>query len=126
GHWLAGQRVELVIGELVQRAAQLTEGGMAVGRATLRVGGRRPLDKGVYLCGDGRDSVGRAWDLSVHMGVGDLDGAVAGEGLDAGEEFVEEQAGGVDVAALVGASSFDLLGRQVGRGAPDQLATVAG
>ena len=68
------------------------------------------------------DDRGRRRDVLVDVAVGDLDRALALVRLVAGEQLVEDDAGGVDVGAGVGAAVDDELGGEVGDGADQHAA----
>ena len=68
--------------------------------------------------GSRRRARGRRRDLGVHVLVGHRERGVAGERRRPGEHLVEQDPGGVHVAAGVRGSAGDLLRRQVRRGCP--------
>ena len=73
--------------------------------------------------GTSADGAGTSW---CDVLVGDGQGRVAAERRMPGEHLVQHDAGGVDVAAGVGAAALELLGGQVGDGADEDAAGLAG
>ncbi|CAA9286601.1 MAG: hypothetical protein AVDCRST_MAG48-175, partial [uncultured Friedmanniella sp.] len=135
-HGLRAERAE-VLGELgvVEHAvrqggpdaAHLGEQHPGVVRPVVGVAGGGPGDQGVEV---GRDPTGavhrrRRRHVVVDVGVGDLDGGLAGVRLPSGEQLEQHHARAVDVGAGVGPAGQHELGRQVGH-RPDQQALGRG
>ena len=106
--------VELGRGQVAAHVLQGAQEVAGAGEAVVGLEGRRPGDEVVEAGRHGRHDGRRRVDRAVHVLVGDLDRGVTGDGLATGEHLEEEQAGGVEVAALVGDAPLDLLGREVG------------
>ena len=99
---------------------QLGQQRPAVRRPVGRVAPGRPEHQGVDRRRQPRDDGGGSRHLAADVLQGDRQGSLAGVGLVPGQGLPQQDAGGVDVGAGIGAAGLDLFGCQVGDGADEQ------
>ena len=102
--------------ERVERPAHQRQRGAGVRGPLVGVARGQGRDQLVDLDRQPRHRRRRGGHGRVDVLEGHLDGCLAGEGLGAGDELVEQDADGVDVRARVGAPLGDDLGGEVGDG----------
>ncbi len=119
-----------VVGDVVLQGvpdpAQLTEHDVGIGRAQVALPGGRAGDERVQVRREAR-LPGRRWRyVVVDVFVGDLDRALPGVRLAAGQQLERDHAEGVHVGAGVRRTLGDQLRREVGHGAHQDPARRGG
>ena len=116
---LADHRPGGCVGEVGAHRPQLGEEGPGVDRPGRRVAPGRPHDEVVQPGGDALDDPRRRRHVVVHVPVGHRHRALGVVRRRAGQQLEQQDAGGVDVGAGVGAAVLDLLRGEVGDGADE-------
>ena len=110
----------------LRTSVQLGQEGAGVQRPAGRVAAGGARDQLVDLPRQPGHLGRRRGHVVVHVLVGHRQRRVPAVGRVAGEHLVQHDPGGVDVAAGVGAAALELLGGQVGDGADEHAAGLAG